>query len=110
MEQGIAKEGIQLEVREAYRKAEYAQQHIRRMEGTQKVVRQLLFLTKSNLDLGVGEKQEYVDSLQLHLLTEGQYYEAVFQYNSALAELDQKVGLVPAIGAEPQVLTTDHRQ
>lgn len=103
VEQGIAKEGIQLEVKEAYLKAQYAFTQIQRLEDTQKIARQLLFLTKSNMDLGLGEKQEYVDALQLQLLTQSQYYEAVFNYNIALAELDQKVGLVPDIGSEPQL-------
>lgn len=97
LEQGMAKEGLQLEVREAYLKAHYAKTQVARSQETERTARQLLFLTKSNFDLGIGEKQEYADALQLTLLTRSQYYEAVFNYNVAVAELEQKVGLTPEI-------------
>ncbi|MBI2346811.1 MAG: TolC family protein [Deltaproteobacteria bacterium] len=100
LERGIAREGLLLEVQEAYLKAKYGVEQLQRARETEKVVRQLVFLTRSNYELGIGEKQEYAESLQLLLLTRSQYYEAVFQYNVAVAELEQKAGLVHAASSD----------
>ena len=52
----------------------------------------MMFLSKTNLDIGVGEEQQYTDALQLVLLTRGEYYKTVFDYNIALAKLEEKIG------------------
>ncbi|MBI4365633.1 MAG: TolC family protein [Deltaproteobacteria bacterium] len=100
VERGLAKEGMQLEVREAYLKARAAWDQLRRVGETQRLANQLTFLTKSNVELGIGDEEEYADALQLQLLTQGQYYEAIFQFNSAIAELEQKAGMFPQVGSD----------
>ncbi|QQR79896.1 MAG: hypothetical protein IPJ69_11200 [Deltaproteobacteria bacterium] len=57
--------------------------------------RQLLFMTQSNMDIGIGESKDLVDALTAFLQTRGQYFEAVYNYNVAIAKLDQKTGVVP---------------
>jgi hypothetical protein len=57
-----------------------------------KLARQFVFLTKTNLDIGVGDKKEYSDSLQAYLVARGRYLESIFNYNLAVATLKQKVG------------------
>jgi len=91
-ESALAKRGIGLEVEEAYREAKKLKENVARAEERQKMARQMMFLSKTNLDIGVGEEQPYTDALQLVLLTRGEYYKAVFDYNIALARLDEKMG------------------
>lgn len=97
LEQMIAKEGIKLDVRDAYLKARTAMGNLNRSLEAEKAARQLLFLTQSNYDIGVGEQKDIVDALQLVLMTRGRYFESVFDYNSALAQLDEKIGVLPEV-------------
>lgn len=95
LERDMAKQGLQLEVKEALAKVKQAKAQMQRTEETKKLARQMIFLSKSNLDLGIGEKAEYVDALQVMLLARSQYLESVFNYNAALAQLDEKIGYLP---------------
>ena len=61
-------------------------------EQKQKMARQMMFLSKSNLEVGVGEEQEYTDALQLVLASRGEYLKTVFDYNTALAKFEEKIG------------------
>lgn len=88
----IAKKGLKLKVREAYLKARRWQENVERADRAESMARQMLFLSKSNMEIGVGDNEEYREALQAVLLTRGQYFEAVFNYNVALAELEQQVG------------------
>lgn len=108
LERDMAKEGLALEVKEALLRVRQGSDQVKRAEETKKLARQMVFLSKSNLDLGIGEKNEYVDALQVMLLSRSQYLEAVFNYNSAVAQLDEKIGYVPyapATGIETVDLT-----
>lgn len=100
LERYIAKEGIRLEVKKAYLDMVREKENVYRAKRAAKLARSLMFMTKSNADLGVGEEREYTDALQLVLLTRGLYYEAIFRYNVALAELDAKCGIIPLYGEE----------
>lgn len=95
LERDMAKDGMALEVKEAYLRVKQSAEQVKRADETKKLARQMVFLSKSNLDLGIGEKDEYVDALQTTLLSRSQYLEAVFNYNAAVAQLDEKIGYVP---------------
>lgn len=99
LEHYMAKDGIGLEVRKAYIDAKTALDDVLRADKAQTFARQLTFLTQSNYEIGVGEEQEYFDALELVLMTRGKYYEAVFNYNIALAVLDEKTGIIPTADA-----------
>ncbi len=95
LERDMAKNGLALEVKEAFLRVKQGAEQVRRADETRRLARQMVFLSKSNLDLGIGEKSEYIDALQTTLLSRSQYLEAVFNYNSAVAQLDEKIGYVP---------------
>lgn len=97
LEQMLAKEAIKLDVRDAYLKAKTSQANLIRAQKAEKTARQILFLTQSNYSIGIGEQKDLVDALQLVLLTRGRYFESVFDYNSALAVLDEKIGVLPEV-------------
>jgi outer membrane protein TolC len=88
----IARKGLELEVKKSYLKAERMKENVKRARKAESMARQMLFLSKSNYEIGNGDEEEYTESLQAELLTRGQYFQAVFEYNVALAELEQKVG------------------
>ena len=96
----LAEDGVDLEVKEAFLDVKSTRQEIERSEEAGKLSRQLLFLTQSNWDIGIGESKDLIDAFSSFLMTRGQYFEAVFNYNVAIAKLDQKVGRVPVLGAE----------
>jgi outer membrane protein len=87
-----AEEGLNLDVRDAYLSVKETKADLENFEKAYRLARQLVFLTKSNYDVGVGDKKDYGDSLQGFLLTKGRYYEAIFNYNVAVATLINKVG------------------
>jgi outer membrane protein TolC len=97
LEHYMAKDGIVLQVKKAYMDAVRAFDNVIRAEKSQKLARQLMFLTQSNHEMGIGEEEEYIDSLELVLLTRGRYFESVFNYNFSLALLDEKAGIVPIV-------------
>lgn len=105
LERDMAKEGMSLEVKEAYLRVKQSREQMQRAEETKKLARQMVFLSKSNLDLGIGERAEYIDALQTTLLTRSQFLEAVFNYNVSVAQLDEKTGYVP-FGLRPAHVET----
>lgn len=91
----LAREGAVLEVKEAFLNVQNAHQEIERTEEAGKLSRQLLFLTQSNYDIGLAESKDLIDALQSFLETRGKYFEAIFNYNTAVAKLDNKIGRFP---------------
>ncbi len=91
----FAREGVALEVREAFLDVQNTKLDVERAEETGKISRQLLFMTQSNMDIGIGESKDLIDALTAFLQTRGQYFEAVFNFNVAVAKLEQKIGVVP---------------
>jgi outer membrane protein TolC len=90
----IAEKGLKLDLEKAYLTAERKRDDVRRMKRAESLARQMMFLSKSNSELGIGDEKDYTDALQLVLLSRGQYFQSVFDYNTALADLEQKVGQV----------------
>ncbi len=91
-----AEHGINLELKEAYLQLQSAKEAVNRADEAGKLSRQLLFLTQSNLDIGLGEAKDLIDATTAFLQTRGAYFEATFNYNAAWAKLDEKTGWVPA--------------
>lgn len=88
----IARRGISLDVRRAYLQARRAQEDVARARKGESLARQMTFMSKINIDMGLEEgNQKYGDALMLLLLQRGYYYKSIFDYNMALADLAQKV-------------------
>jgi outer membrane protein TolC len=90
----IATKGLILEVRRAYLSAKRQHDNVTRARKAESMARQMMFLSKVNYDIGIGEEKDYTDALQLVLLTRGAYFQAIFDYNIAMADLEQKVGRI----------------
>ena len=93
----IAKRAIGLDVQEAYQNAKRAQDNLMRADETQSLARRMMFVTKSNIDIGLGSEKEYVEALKQLVESRGDYFKTVFDFNVALAKLDEKIGVVPEV-------------
>lgn len=87
-----ASRGLELDLKKSFLELKQHRFLLSRAENDKRAARQIVFLTKSNLDIGLGEKKDYLDALQTYLLFQGRAYEAIFNYNSAVATLKQKMG------------------
>lgn len=94
VQKDLAQDGVELEVKDAYLEVRNTRLDVERAEEAGKLSRQLLFLTQSNYDIGIAEPKDLIEGLQAFLLTRGQYFEAVFNYNSAVSKLQQKIGRI----------------
>lgn len=83
---------LDLDLKQAFLELTQRQKLLNRAEKEQRSARQIVFLTKSNLDIGLGEKKDYLEALQSYLLIQAAVYENVYQYNVAVAKLKQKDG------------------
>jgi len=90
----IAGKGLKLEAEKTYLTAVRKRDDVKRAKKAESMARQMMFLSKTNYEIGIGDEKDYTDALQLVLLTRGQYFQAVFDYNVALADLEQKVGQI----------------
>lgn len=87
-----AERGLELKLENVYLEVEEARNLMLKADDEKKVARQMVFLTKSNLDIGLGEKKDYLDALQSYLVFQGRQYEAIFNYNLAVASLKVHIG------------------
>lgn len=88
----VAKRAVNLEIRKAYFQVRRMQEDVKRAKKAESIAEQMTFLSKINVDMGIGEQQRYGDSLKFLLLTRGLYFKAVFDYNVAMADLAQRIG------------------
>jgi outer membrane protein TolC len=95
VQKDFAEDGVQLEVKEAFLDVESAKDDMDRADDSGKLSRQLLFLSQSNFDIGLAEPKDLVEALGAFLQTRGAYFESIFNYNIAVATLDQKSGKTP---------------
>lgn len=84
--------GLELDLKKSYLELKQNLFLLSRAESDKKAARQIVFLTKSNLDLGLGDRKDYLDALQSYLVFQGRAYEAIFNYNNAVATLKAKMG------------------
>lgn len=91
----IAKEGLSLQAYQAYIEAQTAKEQVVRAERSEKDARRLMFLTKSNLEIGVGDNNDYAESLKSVLLSRAQHLESIFNWNKSIAKLDEAIGVIP---------------
>lgn len=92
----VAKRALNLEVRKAYFAAKRAKEDVARAKKAESIAKQMIFLSKMNMDAGLGDSQKYGDALKFELLARGVYFKSVFDHNVMLSELSQKIGIAKA--------------
>lgn len=88
----IGKRGLSLDAKKSYENAMKLKKKVMGARKQQSMANQMLFLSKTNYDLGIGDHKDYRDALEAVLGTRGQYFKTVFDYNVSLADLERKVG------------------
>jgi outer membrane protein TolC len=88
----IARRALTMDIRKVYLYAKRAKLNVGRTKKEWSMANQMMFLSKVNVDIGIGDKDKYADALKYLLLSRGRYFKAVFDYNMALAELEKRVG------------------
>lgn len=89
-----AMRGLELDIQQTYLEIKAARNLIQKAEEEMKTARQIVFLTKSNLEIGLGEKKDYLDALQSYLVFQGRRFESIYNYNVAVYELKKKTGVL----------------
>lgn len=92
LQQSAALEGLDLELKKTYLGVQNKKKNLVNQREAMKTARQYVFLTQTNLDIGIGDKNAYSEALQAYLLTRGRYFEAILNYNMAVGELEEKAG------------------
>lgn len=91
-DRAIARRAKDLDMRKAYLEARRARANVGRAKKEQSLANQMMFLTKLNLDTGVGSQEDYADALKALLVSRGRYFKSIFDFNVALADLERRVG------------------
>lgn len=86
--------GLELEIQQSYLEIESARTLMMKAGEEKKAARQMVFLTKSNLEIGLGEKKDYYDALQSYLIFQGREFESIYNYNVAIFDLKKKSGIL----------------
>jgi outer membrane protein len=81
-----------LELKEAYLNVQEAEERMRITSDGRKAGRALVALSTANFELGIGEPQDIFQGLGNYTRAANDYYEAVRDYNIALAKLSLVVG------------------
>lgn len=92
LQQGL--DGITLKVKEKYYKVKEKQANLDTSFESRKSGRALMILTLTNFKFGIGTGKDVFDALGVYARTAGSYYEAVYDYNMAVAELKSVVGSI----------------
>lgn len=84
--------GLELDIRKTYLDVLSSKRLMQKAAEEKKIANQLVFLTKSNIDIGIGTKKEYTESLQSYLIFQGREFESIYNYNVAISALLLKTG------------------
>jgi hypothetical protein len=88
----IARRGLSLEMKQAYLDTQRKRKEVSRAKKSESMAQQMVFLSKMNSDMGIGDDKDYAEAVKLLLVNRGQYFKTVFDFNMALANLEKKIG------------------
>lgn len=97
-----AHEGLALQLEQAYAKVVEAKSALEQLEDGRKAGRAILTLSVTNFDIGIGDAKEILQGLSNYAQVSGHYYEAVRDYNLAVATLEHASGAVVEAAAAKQ--------
>jgi len=91
-QQREARTGLPLELRKAYVEVTRARDTMKAAEAGRKAGRGMLILTVSNYDLALGTAEDLFNGLGAYTESSSDYFQAVHDYDVAIAELSRMVG------------------
>jgi len=87
-----AHEGLALELEQAYLKVKETKESLDKLEDGRKAGRAILTLSVTNFDLAIGDASEILQGLSNYAQVSGHYFEAVRNFNLAVAALVRASG------------------
>ena len=91
--QQYARDGIPLQVEQAYRGVIEARQNARALDEAHQNAKRWLVASSSNFDLGVGEPRDLSDAFIAYAKTRGEYLQALYAYVFGFEQLAHAAGL-----------------
>ena len=86
------KDGLMLQVKDRYYKLKEKEENLDSSQEARKAGRGILLLSLTNFKFGIGTGKDVFEGLSVYARTANEYYEAVFNFNMAVAELKAAVG------------------
>lgn len=87
-----AHEGLALELEQAYANVKQTRASLDKLEDGRKAGRAILTLSVTNFDLAIGDASEILQGLSNYAQVSGHYFEAVRDFNLAVAALERASG------------------
>lgn len=83
---------IPLQIKKAFLEVKEAQESIRATEASSLSARKWLVSAVANFDFGIGPAKEIFEALEAYARMKANYFRSVYNYNIAVANLDQATG------------------
>lgn len=88
-----AKDGIILEVNQAYQQASIAEVKVKKTDEALLTTKRWLRMEQQDYDFGIGEVKDLIDAMKMELELRLQEKESIFEYNISLAKLNNAAGI-----------------
>tara|TARA_R110002126_G_scaffold19675_3_gene73842 strand:- start:16872 stop:18248 length:1377 start_codon:yes stop_codon:yes gene_type:complete len=88
-----AKDGILLEVNQAYQKAAVAEVKVSKSDEALLITKQWLRMEQQDYDFGIGEVKDLIDAMKMELELRLKEKESIFEFNTSMAKLNNAAGI-----------------
>lgn len=88
-----AKDGILLEVNQAYQKAAVAEVKVERTDEALLTTKQWLRMEQQDYDFGIGEVKDLIDAMKMELELRLKEKKSIFEFNTSMAKLNNAAGI-----------------
>lgn len=88
-----AKDGILLEVNQAYQKAAVAEVKVSKTDEALLTTKQWLRMEQQDYDFGIGEVKDLIDAMKMELELRLKEKESIFEFNTSMAKLNNAAGI-----------------
>ena len=88
-----AKDGILLEVNQAYQKAAVAEVKVDKTDEALLTTKQWLRMEQQDYDFGIGEVKDLIDAMKMELELRLKEKESIFEFNTSMAKLNNAAGI-----------------
>lgn len=88
-----AKDGILLEVNQAYQKASVAEVKVQKTDEALLTTKRWLRMEQQDYDFGIGEVKDLIDAMKMELELRLKEKESIFEFNTSMAKLNNAAGI-----------------
>lgn len=88
-----ARDGILLEVNQAYQKAAVAEAKVEKTDEALLTTKKWLRMEQQDYDFGIGEVKDLIDAMKMELELRLKEKESIFEFNTSMAKLNNAAGI-----------------